>query len=55
MDRKGKILKQADTQWCNNGSTQCPKIKCVYEGWDGERWRCDHCGETFYLCYDDMK
>lgn len=35
--------------------TSCPNIKNTYEGYDGERWRCEVCGESFFLDYDDMQ
>jgi hypothetical protein len=39
-----------------NGTwSRCPNIKCTYEGMDGERYRCDVCGESYFLDYEDMK
>lgn len=35
--------------------TSCKNIKNTYEGYDGERWRCEVCGESFFLDYEDMK
>jgi len=28
---------------------------CVYEGWDGERYRCSVCGEGYFIDYEEMK
>ncbi len=35
--------------------TRCPNIQCTYEGMDGERWRCEVCGASFWLDYEEMK
>jgi uncharacterized protein with PIN domain len=42
---------------CNTAQrpTSCPHIKCTYEGYDGERWNCNTCGQSFYLDYDEMR
>ena len=40
---------------CDNKHDKCQNIKCVYEGWGGERYRCDVCGYSYYLDYEDMK
>jgi hypothetical protein len=32
----------------------CPNLKCTHEGFDGERYRCEVCGESYFLSYDDM-
>jgi hypothetical protein len=34
--------------------TNCPHIKCTYEGMDSETWSCPLCGEHFKLYYDEM-
>ena len=34
---------------------RCPCIKCTYEGMDGERYRCERCGESYFLDYDNMR
>lgn len=34
---------------------RCPNMKCVYESDSGERYRCEVCGESYYLDYDEMK
>jgi hypothetical protein len=52
-DHKGDPSKQPPE--CKNGSTRCPNIKNTYEGFDGERWRCNVCGESFFLDYDEMR
>jgi hypothetical protein len=35
--------------------TQCPNLKTTYEGFDGERWRCEVCGKSYFLDYEDMR
>jgi len=53
MDIKGDKAKQP--AGCKDGSTDCPNLKNIYEGYDGERWQCEVCGESFYLDYDEMR
>lgn len=36
-------------------SGKCPNIKCTYEGWDGERYKCEVCGLRYFLDYEEMK
>lgn len=50
-DHKGDPAKKpAD---CTS-QTNCPHIKCTYEGMDSETWSCPACGEYFKLYYDEM-
>ena len=35
--------------------SQCPNLKEVGGGMDGEWWQCDVCGKRYYLDYEDMK
>lgn len=37
------------------GTDYCPNLKEVGGGMRGERYRCDVCGESFFLDYDDMR
>lgn len=37
------------------GPKMCDHLKCTYEGMDGERYRCDVCGRSYFLDYEDMK
>lgn len=37
------------------GPKMCENLKCTYEGMDGERYRCDVCGRSYFLDYEDMK
>ncbi len=53
MDHKGDPDKQPSE--CKENWTKCPYITSIYESMDGERWNCDHCGEYFWLDYEDMK
>lgn len=52
---EGDPIKRPPTCMTATMPTACPHIKCVYEGYDGERWSCDLCGQSFYLDYDDMR
>jgi transposase-like protein len=52
-DVKGDKTKQPPE--CNDGSLSCPNLKEVGGGMEGERYRCDVCGERFFLDYEDMK
>jgi hypothetical protein len=36
-------------------SPECPNIKETYSDMSGERYRCEKCGYSYYLDYDDMK
>ena len=33
----------------------CPNLKNTREGYDGEGYRCDVCGLSYFLDYEDMK
>lgn len=33
----------------------CPNLKEVGGGMGGERYRCDVCGESYFLDYDEMR
>lgn len=35
--------------------TQCPNLKEDGGGMSGERYRCDVCGKSYFLDYDDMR
>ena len=53
-DHKGDPAKQpAECQV--NVTNRCPNLKCTNEGWDGERYRCEVCGESYFLDYEEMK
>jgi hypothetical protein len=34
---------------------ECLNLKEVGGGFEGERYRCDVCGESYFLDYEDMK
>ena len=45
---------------CAEGHTRgnldkCKNMRCTYEGMDGERYRCDRCGESYFLDYEEMR
>ncbi len=35
--------------------SRCPNLKEVGGGMEGERYRCEVCGESYFLDYDDMR
>jgi len=35
--------------------TACPNMKEVGGGFEGERYRCEVCGASFFLDYEEMK
>lgn len=37
------------------GPKMCEHLKCTYEGMDGERYRCDVCGRSYFLDYEEMR
>jgi len=55
-DRKGDESKQppgcSPERFSNN---PCPHLKEVGGGFEGERYRCEVCGESFFLDYEEMK
>lgn len=46
-----------DKSKCDTPAKQvrCPNMKCTHEDADGERYRCEVCGESYYLDYDEIK
>lgn len=54
-DIKGDPAKRPTTCMTETMPTACPHITNTYEGYDGERWRCDLCGESFFLDYSEMQ
>lgn len=44
-----------DTTNAKGRWTQCPNLKEVGGGFSGERYRCDVCGKSYFLDYDDMR
>lgn len=35
--------------------SKCPNFKETYSGFDGERYGCEVCGESYFFDYEDMK
>lgn len=57
-DRKGDPLKKPPECGIRDGrgaSWDCPHLKEVGGGFEGERYKCEVCGEYFYLDYEEMK
>lgn len=53
-DHKGDKAKQPSDCTVDQNN-RCPNIKCTSETMSGERYRCEVCGESFYLDYEEMK
>lgn len=51
-DHAGDRAKQPPE--CNDGRS-CPNLKNTYEGHDGERYRCEVCGMSYWLDYDKTR
>lgn len=46
----------AEARKCVQANPQmCTNLKCTYEGMDGERYRCDVCGRSYFLDYEEMR
>ena len=43
------VLKRCDL------GMRCEHLRCTYEGMDGERYRCDRCGKSVFLDYEEMR
>jgi hypothetical protein len=54
MDRKGDKSKQPNNCMVDHDN-RCPNLKEVGGGMQGERYRCDVCGESYFLEYDEMR
>jgi transposase-like protein len=55
-DIKGDKSKQPpECQPEKYGRNPCPNMKETGGGFEGERYRCEICGETFFLDYDEMR
>lgn len=37
------------------GDSSCPNMKEAGGGFSGERYRCEVCGESYFLDYEEMK
>ena len=53
-DRKGNVAKRHPECRIDEAPPRCPCIECTYEGFDGERYRCKRCGESYFLDYGEM-
>lgn len=51
-DNEGDDSKK--TEACRAGK-HCPNLKEVGGGMEGERYRCDVCGKSYFLDYDEMR
>lgn len=55
-DTSGDASKQPDEcKALGSYKMACKNLKEVGGGFDGERYRCEVCGESFYLDYDEMR
>ena len=54
MPYKGDPAKQPEECKINERpSGGCPHLKCT-QHWDSESYRCERCGESYTLYYEDM-
>ena len=53
MDRGGDKTKQPEG--CGETEESCPNMKETGGGFEGERYRCQVCGASYFLDYDEMK
>lgn len=54
-NRKGDKSKRTPDCRIDEPFGRCPNLKETYSGFDGERYRCDRCGESYFLDYEEMK
>ena len=54
-DRKGDKSKQPPECKVDEKGGYCPHLKETGGGFEGERYRCERCGESYFLDYEDMK
>lgn len=55
-DHKGDRTKQPpECKPERYSDNPCPHLKETGGGMSGERYRCDRCGESFFLDYDEMR
>ena len=47
--------KQARTFERCSDATKCANMKETYSGFDGERYRCGVCGQSYFLDYEEMR
>lgn len=51
--------KPAECEYRHDGGglldAHCPHLKETGGGFEGERYRCEVCGESFFLDYDEMR
>lgn len=60
MTEGDPLKKPPECQYRHDSGTglldaRCPHLKEVGGGMNGERYRCDLCGESFFLDYDEMR
>lgn len=55
-DRDGDPTKQPpECIALGRSKMACPNLKETGGGFEGERYRCEVCGESFFLDYDEMR
>lgn len=47
--------KPAECKAKSSYGRECPNMKEVGGGFDGEQYRCEVCGAHYYLDYDEMR
>ena len=53
-DRAGDKTKQPP-ECTIDENNKCPNMRCTSETMNGERYRCEVCGESYYLDYEEMR
>ena len=49
------FLEEKPKSGCAKCNGDYNKMPCVYEGYDGERYRCPICKTSIFLDYDEMQ
>lgn len=55
LDRSVRPASEAHKCVQAGGPKMCEHLKCTYEGMGGERYRCDVCGRSYFLDYEEMR
>lgn len=50
MSEKEKLIRGGTGTW-----STCPNLQETGGGFEGERYECTVCGESYFLDYDDMR
>lgn len=53
MNTQTDLVKKCDES--SRHHMMCPNMKCTYAGFDGERYRCRVCGDSYFLDCEEMR